>query len=124
MIYLEVIEQTMEDKLNKLKEYLQMDTEISVAEFKDYYSSVIEYLNKNYDQMDQDNRLKARYICSIIQTNAESRSYKDKKNAKIFRKISAKCSFWIDAIDYRLIKEGLTQPDIEQAMNEINKKME
>lgn len=113
----------MEEKLNKLKEYLQMDKEISVEEFKDYYSGIIEHLNRDYSQMDQNTRLKARYICSILQANAESRSRRDKKNSKIFRKMSAKCMFWLDAIDYRLHKEGLAQADIEQAMSEINKNM-
>ena len=73
--------------------------------------------------MDQDARLKARYICSVVQANAESRSRRDRKNSKAFRKMSEKCIFWINAIDYRLIKEGLAQADIEQAMSEINKNM-
>ncbi|NLM20452.1 MAG: hypothetical protein GX207_01705, partial [Peptococcaceae bacterium] len=42
-----------------------------------------------------------------------------------FKKMAAKCAFWVEAIDYRLQKkEGLTRTFIEGAMNEINQSME
>jgi hypothetical protein len=114
----------MEEKLAKLKEYLQMENEISFEEFKEYYSGLISSLNADYAQMDQGTCLKARYICSIVKANAESRSRNNKANGKAFKKMAAKCSFWMEAIDYRLKKEGLPQSAIELAMSELNKKME
>jgi len=113
----------MEDKLTKLKEYLQMETEIPYEEFKTYYTSLIDQLNKEYNEMDQATCLKARFICSIVKANAEARSHKNKINGKSFKKMDAKCNFWMEAIDHRLKKEGVTQADIEMAMNEINKEM-
>lgn len=114
----------MDQKMLKLKEYLQMDTEISFEEFKDYYSSLIEQLNTEYNEMDQAGCLNARFICSIVKANAETRSHKNKTNGKAFKKMAAKCGFWMEAIDHRLKKEGVNQAAIDLAMNEINKKME
>ncbi|NLO98537.1 MAG: hypothetical protein GX091_10820 [Peptococcaceae bacterium] len=115
----------MEEQMAKLKEYLQMETEISFEEFKKYYNDVIGLLNKEYHNMDQADCLKARYICSIVQAIAECRATRSKANSKAFRKMAAKCGFWVEAIDYRLQKkEGLTRADIDTAMSEINKKME
>lgn len=114
----------MEEKIAKMKEYLQMETEISFEEFKEYYSNLIDQLNKEYDEMDQATCFKARFICSIIQANAEARSHKNKNTAKAFKKMASKSGFWMDSIDHRLKKEGLTQQAIDLAMNEINKKMD
>ncbi|ACL21447.1 MULTISPECIES: hypothetical protein [Desulfitobacterium] len=109
------------DKLfEKLKEYLHMDDEIPFDEFSQYYKSLIECLNTTFEEMDQDTRIKGRYACSIVQANAESREKREKKNAKAFKKISAKTAFWMNAINYRLLKEGLTQAEIDQAMEAIN----
>lgn len=113
----------MDDKLIKLKEYLQMETEISHDEFKDFYTSIITQLNTEYNDMDQKTCLKARYICSIVKANAEARSHKNKTTNKSFRKMEAKLNFWMEAIDHRLKKEGMTQADIETAMTEINEEM-
>ncbi|MGI6449586.1 MAG: hypothetical protein ACOX3R_04575 [Desulfitobacteriia bacterium] len=113
----------MEALMAQLKEYLHMETEISLEEFKKYYTSLINHLNTEYNNMDQANCLQARFICSIVQANAEARSHKNKTNAKPFRKMAAKCGFWVEAIDHRLKKEGLTQTAIDMAMKEINKQM-
>ncbi|NLL51096.1 MAG: hypothetical protein GX248_00115 [Peptococcaceae bacterium] len=115
----------MEEKMAKLKEYLQMETEIPFEEFKEYYTGVINLLNKEYNEMDQAKCLQARYICTIVQANAESRATRSKANSKAFKKMAAKCAFWVEAIDYRLQKkEGLTRSFIETAMSEINRSME
>ncbi|MCG1026131.1 MULTISPECIES: hypothetical protein [Dehalobacter] len=114
----------MDEKMAKLKEYLQMETEIAFEEFKTYYTGVIEQLNKTYSEMDQAACFQARYICSIIQGNAESRAQRSKVNGKAFKKMAAKCGFWVDAIDHRLKKEGMTQNEIDVAMGEINKDAE
>ena len=111
----------MEDRINKLKEYLQMETEISLEEFKEYYTGMIDLLNSEFNEMDHAKCLQARYICSIVKTNAESRSHRNKTSGKAFKKMAAKCGFWMEAIDYRLKKEGLTQTAIDLAMTELSK---
>ncbi|HHV65820.1 MAG TPA: hypothetical protein GXX46_12250 [Peptococcaceae bacterium] len=113
----------MEALMAKLKEYLQMETEISFEEFKEYYTSLMKHLNSEYNNMDKTACLQARFICSVVQANAETRSRRNKDHGKHFRKMAAKCGFWIEAIDHRLKKEGLTQAAIDLAMSEINKKM-
>lgn len=110
----------METLLNKLKEYLHMDVEISFEEFSRYYKDLIGYLNSNFSQFSQDDCVAARYICTIVQGNAESRSKSSRTNAKAFKKMNIKCAFWADAINYRLLKEGLTQEQIEEATQAIS----
>jgi oligoendopeptidase F len=110
----------MEKLFEKLKEYLHMDTEIPYEEFSEYYKSLIEELNKSFEDMDQETRVKARYICSIVQANAESRGQRSKVNAKAYKKINAKCSFLMDAINFRLLKDGMTQAEIDKLIEEIN----
>lgn len=101
-----------------------MDSEITFQEFKNYYSSLIERLNLGYSGFDLQKCLKARFICSIVKANADARAARDKGNAKAFKKMSAKCGFWMEAIDYRLKNEGVTSDGIEKAMAEINAEME
>ncbi|MGE4271653.1 MAG: hypothetical protein AB7E31_02095 [Desulfitobacterium sp.] len=109
------------DKLFEvLKGYLHMETEIPFDEFSQYYKDLIECLNMTFEEMDQDTRLKARYACSIVQANAESREKREKKDSKAYKKISAKTAFWMNAINYRLIKEGMTQAEIDEAIEGIN----
>ena len=111
----------MDELFEKLKEYLHMDTEIPFEEFSDFYQSLINELNANYAELSQDSLLKSRYTCSIVQANADSRARKSKTNAKAYRKMASKCAFWADAINYRLLKEGMSQAEIDQATEEINK---
>lgn len=110
----------MEKLFEQLKGYLHMDTEIPFDEFSTFYKSLIETLNSNFEDMDQAMRLKARYACSIVQANADSRAQRSKSNAKAYKKISSKCTFWTDAINFRLLKDGMTQQEIDQATEEIN----
>lgn len=110
----------MENLFAQLKEYLHLDTEIPFEEFSSYYKNLIDHLTKSFNELSREDCLKARYICSIVQANAESRAKKSKANAKAFKKINTKCAFWADAINFRLLKEGMSQPEIDQATQEIN----
>ncbi|WP_240985501.1 hypothetical protein [Acididesulfobacillus acetoxydans] len=113
----------MEDLFEKLRGYLRMESELPVADFAAYYQELIEYLNRSFDNMDKEERLKARYICSIVQANADARAKTSKATAKTFRKISRKCAFWADAIDFRLQKEGVGRAQIDEAMEQLNQSM-
>lgn len=110
----------MEKLFEKLTEYLHMDTEIPFEEFSAYYQSVIETLNRDFQDLDRESCLKARYICSILQANAELRAKESKAHAKPFKKMEKKTGFWAEAIAYRLLKEGMTQAEMDQATEKIN----
>jgi len=106
--------------LEKLKEYLHMETEIPFEEFSQYYQKLIAELNLTFNDLDNDARVKALYICSIVQSNAEARAKESKVNAKAFKKMSAKSGFWADAIKFNLGKSGMSPEEIEKATEEIN----
>lgn len=110
----------MDKLLEKLKEYLHMETEIPFEEFSEYYHNLIAELNLRFNDLDNDARVKALYICSIVQSNADVRAKESKVNAKAFKKMSTKCAFWTDAIKFNLGKNGMTPEEIEQATEEIN----
>ncbi len=110
----------MEILLDKLKEYLHMEEEISFEEFSQYYKDLISFLNTNFSDFDHGECLRARFICTIVQGNAESRSKSSRTNAKAFKKMNNKCAFWADALNYRLLKEGMTQQEIEDATQVIS----
>ena len=118
---LEVV--ALEDLLGKLKEYLHMEDEISFEEFSAYYNKLISELNQKFDNLDQDARIKALYICSVVHSNAESRAKASKTTAKAFKKMSAKCGFWRDALKFHLGKSGMTPQEIEKATEAINAEM-
>lgn len=113
----------MEQLFAKMKEFLHMDTEIPFDEFSEYYQHVIQALNDTFEGMDQETCLQARYICSIVQANADSRAKRSKANAKAYKKISSKAGFWMDAINFRLLKDGMTQAEIDKKTEEINDAM-
>lgn len=110
----------MDKLLEKLKEYLHMETEISFEEFSQYYRNLISELNQRFSDLDNDARIQALYICSIVQSNADARAKGSKTNAKAFKKMSSKCAFWADAIKFNLGKDGMTPEEIEKATEEIN----
>ncbi|MFA6808714.1 MAG: hypothetical protein WCR27_06955 [Eubacteriales bacterium] len=114
----------MDKKLEKLREYLKMDEDIVFEEFKEYYSGVIGELNSSFDSFENEDCFKARYILKILHSNAEARSHKSKKDAKAFRKMAEKSSFWVEAIDYRLQRDGLSKSDIEEAVARLDSTME
>ena len=118
IILMEVI--ILDDLLEKLKEYLKMDEEISYDEFSDFYNKLVTELNQSFDALDQDARIKALYICSVVQANAESRIKESKATAKSFKKMGAKCNFWKDAIKFHLGKSGMTSQEIEQATEKVS----
>jgi hypothetical protein len=109
----------MEEKLRKLKEYLNMETELPFAEFEAFCRDVLGDLQQNYEGMSRADRLRAAYICEIVGGNAGSRARQDKGHAKPFRKMAEKCRFWQEAIKHRLRKEGAGDAEIEAETKEL-----
>lgn len=114
----------MENLIAKMTEYLHMDTEIEFVEFTDYYRQVTDYLNLNYDSMSKDELLKAKFILTIVTANSGSRAQRKGTNAKKYKKMQEKTSFWGNAINFRLLKEGMTQKEIDEQVEKISQACE
>lgn len=110
----------MEALLTKMKEYLEMDTEIPYGEFNEYYQQVMGYLQASYDKMENEDLFKAKYILSIVSSNAAGRAQRKGPESKKYNKISEKTSFWGKAISYRLEKSGLSSKEIDEAVEKIS----
>ena len=96
-----------------------MDEEISFEEFSGFYNQVLKELMEKYQDMSQDDCLKSRFIMSTVAQNAAARGARKGPQVKKYRKIQEKCAFWSDAIQHRLIKEGMSKKDLEEAMAKL-----
>lgn len=105
--------------MEKMNEYLNMDTEIPFEEFTAYYAQVMDQLKENYEKMENEDLLKVKFILSIISTNGTMRAQRKGSNSKKYKKISEKATFWGDAINLRLLKSGMSQEEIDQSMNNM-----
>jgi len=109
----------MDALLGKMKEYLKMDSEIPFTEFKDYYQQLIDCLQAGYEKMERPELLTAKFVLDIVNSNSKYRAQRKGADSKKYKKISEKTSFWSDAINYRLIKEGMTQEEIDAGLAQI-----
>ncbi|MEL7566378.1 MAG: hypothetical protein AAGU27_16055 [Dehalobacterium sp.] len=105
----------MNNYFEKIKEYLKMDTEISYDEFAAFYADFMGDLNKSFPELDQDALIKGRFICSILQANSADRSRRKTAYAKKYKKMMEKSEFWAGAIKHRLLKEGMTIAELDEA---------
>jgi|GEM_PF-1420108 len=113
----------MEELFGKIKEYVNMDTEISTAEFTAYYKEVVDKLVADFDKLTDEELFQAKTITSIVSGNAATRSKRKGADAKKFRKMQEKSSFWADAIEYRLKKSGISEEDIAGRSAEMEKRL-
>jgi len=104
----------METLYNKMGEFIKMDELLPADEFFAYYKDLIAYLQEKYQDENQENLIKLKGICAIVYQNAFARAKMDIKNRNKFRKIGEKCQFWANAIELRLVKEGLSAEVQEQ----------
>lgn len=105
----------MEDFFEKMQEYLQMDEEIPFDEFDHFYRQYLDFLQQRYDQLSREELIKGKYIFSIVYMNSWDRSRRKNQYAKKYKKIAEKCQFWVGAIKHRLLKDGMTAEEIENA---------
>ncbi|MGI6361235.1 MAG: hypothetical protein ACOX05_02880 [Bacillota bacterium] len=107
---------TVETKLHELfetmQEYTKMTDELSFKEFSSYYQQVMEFLQKDYQELDEEGLLKIKGICSIMFANAQARSMNKDINRKKFIKMAEKANFWQNAIQMKLKKDGLSESEI------------
>lgn len=114
----------MEELYGKMQEYLRMDTEIPYQEFNEYYKKVIDYLVSNFAKMEQEEKIKAKYILSIVESNSVARARRKGPEMKKHKKIQEKTSFWSSAIIYNLTKAGMSQQEIDDAIQKLNQENE
>lgn len=110
----------MEEYLAKMKEYLSMDSELPYEDFNQYFQDYVGYLSKSYEEFDQDTCVKAKFITSILHANSDDRSKRKGPLAKKYRKMSEKSKLWTDALNYRLLKTGMSQQEIDQAHKAVS----
>lgn len=96
----------------KMQEYIKMTEDLPFPEFSQYYQDVMACLQKDYQDFSTENLIEAKGICSIIYANAQARSLNKDSNRKKFLKIAEKSNFWQNAIKARLLKEGLSEKEI------------
>jgi alpha-D-ribose 1-methylphosphonate 5-triphosphate diphosphatase PhnM len=110
----------MEELFAKLREYLQMEDEIPFGEFSDYYKKVLAEFQANYKGYDKDTLLQCAVITTVVAANAIDRAKEKDGNAKKFKKMAEKLTFWAKAIALRLEHEyGLNQNQVDQEIDKL-----
>ena len=103
----------MEELYQKMLGYTKMTEELPFDEFQVYYQQLMDLLQKDYQDLTQDELITAKGILNIVHMNAMARSLKKDECRKKFQKMSEKANFWQEAIKARLLKEGLTAKELE-----------
>ena len=80
----------MESLFNQMAEFIKMEEELPFAEFQSYYTSVMAFLQKEYQDLTVDDLLKAKGILSIMGANAKTRALVKNENRKKFQKMAEK----------------------------------
>jgi hypothetical protein len=114
----------LEDKLvekyfNKMKEYLNMDAEIPLDEFENYYKELIDNLKENFEGQSVEDHNKGYFILLNLGSNALDRAKRKGPNTKKYKKIAEKSQFWAEAISAKLKGLGMTEEEINQKYDEI-----
>ena len=111
---------TMDALYGKMGEYTRMDTELPFSEFQEFYQALTTYLQQNFQEMSEDDLVKAKGMTMILAGNAKMRAQNKDANRKKFTKMSEKAKFWEDALALRLTKHGsLTAQELEQKVSAL-----
>ncbi|MDA5110015.1 MULTISPECIES: hypothetical protein [Brevibacillus] len=102
----------MQELFDKMKEYLNMDTEISFEEFDGYYKKVIAFLNDNWTGLNEDETLHMLFILDNLKSNGEDRAKRKEKEAKKYAKMAQRSEIWATALIKRLRDAGLSDEEI------------
>lgn len=109
----------MESLFGKMKEYLSMDTEISFEEFDQYYKEVIDYLSKDWQNLNEEDSMKMLFILDNLKSNSEDRAKRRTKEAKKYQKMNERTNIWVQAMFKRMREFGLTDEEIGKRYEEI-----
>ena len=102
----------MQELFEKMKEYLNMDTEISFNEFDGYYKKVVAFLNDEWTELNQDDTMHMLFILDNLKSNGEDRAKRKEKEAKKYAKMAQRTEIWANALIKRLRDEGLNDEEI------------
>lgn len=102
----------MQELFEKMKEYLNMDTEISFNEFDSYYKKVVAFLNDEWTGLNQDDTMHMLFILDNLKSNGEDRAKRKEKEAKKYAKMAQRTEIWANALIKRMRDEGLTDEEI------------
>ncbi|MFC8685426.1 hypothetical protein [Brevibacillus porteri] len=102
----------MQDLFEKMKEYLNMDTEISFDEFDGYYKKVTAFLNDSWEKLNEEDTMHMLFILDNLKSNGEDRSKRKTKEAKKYAKMAQRTEIWANALIGRLREAGLTDEEI------------
>ncbi len=102
----------MQELFDKMKEYLSMDTEISFEEFDKYYKEVLDFLNGEWEKLNEDESMQMVFILDNLKSNSEDRAKRKTKEAKKYKKISERTGIWVNAMLKRLRDFGLSDEEI------------
>ena len=110
----------MQKWFDQMKEYLKMDDEIPFKEFQEYTQGFLAYLGPELDTLVNDDLVKARFMLSIIQGNATDRGKRKSLETKKYKRIVEKTTLWVDAVTYKLAKNGMSPAEIDKATQEVS----
>lgn len=109
----------MQELFDKMKEYLNMETEISFEEFDGYYKKVVDFLNDNWTSLNEEDSMKMLFILDNLKSNSEDRSKRREKEAKKYQKMFKRTEIWALAMIKRLHEFGLNDEEIGKRYEEI-----
>lgn len=110
----------MNEIVSKMNEFLKMDSELEFVEFNKYYKNVMELLQKDYQNMTQEDLIQISAVLQIVAANALDRSNRKDENHKKFKKMVEKSQFWFSAIEMRCRKEfGMSKQDFDAEVDKI-----
>ena len=109
----------MQELFDKMKEYLNMDTEISFAEFDGYYKQVVAFLGDSWTGLNEDETMHMLFILDNLKSNAEDRAKRKEKEAKKYAKMAQRSEIWANALIKRLRDAGLKDEEISKRYEEI-----
>lgn len=110
---------TLAELSAKMGEYTKAEEEISFGEFQSYFNDLMAFLQKEYQDLGNDDLVTAKGIAMIVAGNAKMRSLRKDANRKKFSKMGEKAAFWEDAIRRRLLKEGMTEADLDEKVGAL-----
>lgn len=109
----------MQALFDKMKEYLNMDSEISFDEFDRYYKEVLDFLGTDWDKLNEEESMQMLFILDNLKSNADDRMKRRLKEAKKYKKIVDRTNIWISAMLKRLHDMGLNDEEISKRYEAI-----
>ncbi len=99
----------------KIHEYLNMDEEISFAEFEQYYKSVIKFFGESSESLQEEDIWKGLFIIENLMSNAKSRASESKgSQQKKYKKIVDRSTLWAQNFAARLYKLGYSEEQLNE----------